>query len=337
MTAAGNRELAHRGAPAGAVWCPADDLGMLQIDGVDAGAFLHAQLSSDVVALRPGTRQWSAYNSPKGRVLANLHLWRKPQSPVAGRYGALLAADLADAVGKRLSMFVLRAKVALTDGTAKHRFFGVGGPRAAEAVAAAFGVAPAANATVEVAGVTTLLGLHDGRILVITTDTAAANAARLLALHATAGDANLWRWLDIRAGVPLVTAATSDQFVAQMINWDALDGISFTKGCFPGQEIIARTRYLGRLKERLFAFHGATLPPAAGARLYSPVFGDQPCGTVVNATAAAEGGTDLLAVVQIAAAETAVVALGAPAGPPLALRALPYSIPEATAPRGRIA
>jgi folate-binding protein YgfZ len=337
MTTASDRASTRREPNADAVWCPIDDLGMLQIDGADAGTFLHAQLASDVAALRPGTSQWSCYNSPKGRVLANLRLWHKPSSPVAGRYGALLAADLAEAMRKRLSLFVLRAKVAMTDGTAKHRFFGVSGERAAEAVAAAFGVAPPANATVEIAGTTTLVALPDGRIIVITTDAAAANASRLLAPHATEGDARLWRWLDIQAGVPLITAATSDHFVAQMINWDALSGISFTKGCYPGQEIIARTRYLGRLKERLFAFHGDTEVPAAGTRLYSPAFGDQPCGTVVNAIGAPQGGTDLLAVVQIAASEAAAVALGAPEGPQLALRALPYSIPEATAPRGRSA
>jgi len=112
--------------------------------------------------------------------------------------------------------------------------------------------------------------------------------------------------------------------------------VSFQKGCYPGQEVVARTRYLGRLKERMFALHADAPVPAAGTRLFSPVFADQPCGTVVAAAAASAGGSDLLAVVQLAAAGRPGLALGSPDGPPLAVRTLPYALPEPTAPRGRV-
>jgi folate-binding protein YgfZ len=148
-----------------------------------------------------------------------------------------------------------------------------------------------------------------------------------LARHARHGEGNAWRWHGIAAGVPLVTAATTDQFVAQALNWDALGGLDFRKGCYPGQEIVARTRYLGRLKERLFLFHVDAPAPAAGSRLYSPAFGEQACGTVVNAATAPDGGADLLAVVQLAAAESPGVALGAPDGPAPVPRPLPYALP----------
>jgi folate-binding Fe-S cluster repair protein YgfZ len=116
-----------------------------------------------------------------------------------------------------------------------------------------------------------------------------------------------------------------------------LGGIDFHKGCYTGQEIIARTQYLGRLKERALLFHTDATDVAAGERIYSPAFEGQPCGTVVNAAPAPGGGTDLLAVVQLAAAERGDARLQAPDGPLLAVLPLPYAIPEPTAPRGRIA
>jgi folate-binding protein YgfZ len=133
----------------------------------------------------------------------------------------------------------------------------------------------------------------------------------------------------------VITAATQDAFVAQTANWDILRGIDFQKGCYTGQEIIARTQYLGRLKERAFLFHATAdgIPP--GERLFSAAFGDQPCGTVVNAAAAPAGGCDLIAVLQLAAAESGDTRLGAPDGPMLAPLPLPYAIPAPTAPRGR--
>ena len=132
--------------------------------------------------------------------------------------------------------------------------------------------------------------------------------------------------------MPVVTTPTQDQFVAQMANWDLLGGVNFKKGCYPGQEIVARTQYLGRLKERLFAFHANATSIPAGARLYSTAFGDQACGTVVNAAPAPEGGCDLLAVVQLAAAESGDLHVNTLTGLALAGRALPYRFPTRTPP-----
>jgi tRNA-modifying protein YgfZ len=140
-----------------------------------------------------------------------------------------------------------------------------------------------------------------------------------------------WRWLGIRAGVPMIGAATQDLFVPQTANWDVLDGVNFHKGCYTGQEIIARTQYLGRLKERMHLFHAESPPPPPGARLYGAVFGDQACGTVVDAAPSPNGGTDLLAVVQLSALD-GPLRVGAPDGPVLAPRALPYALPPSTAP-----
>ncbi|MEO5766603.1 MAG: folate-binding protein [Casimicrobiaceae bacterium] len=317
--------------------CPLDDVGLLGFEGPDAGAFLQGQFSNDITGLAPGQGHWTSYNSPKGRVLANFWLWQAADGPASHAYRALVAADLAAAMQKRLSMFVLRARLRVDDRSAGLRFFGVAGAGAPAAIASAFGVAPPTGTTLEtVEPPATIVALPDGRHVVIAADEVADAVAGALAPHAASGDADRWRAFGVAAGVAWITATTSDQFVAQMINWDALSGVSFQKGCYPGQEVVARMRYLGKLKERLFALHADAAPPAPGTRLYSPVFAEQPCGTVVNAAPSAGGGADLLAVVQLAALEAPGLSLAAPGGAPLERRALPYALPDVVPPRGRI-
>jgi folate-binding protein YgfZ len=232
-------------------------------------------------------------------------------------------------------MYVLRSKVTLADVSAGTVRLGVGGPAARDAVRAALGSAPEPLA-VATAGPATVVGLPGPRYAVIAPDALAEALGHRLRESARAAPFAVWRWLTIRAGVPIVTAATQDAFVAQTANWDILGGIDFRKGCYTGQEIIARMQYLGRLKERAFLFHVDSPDAAPGARLFSATFGDQPCGTVVDAAAAPEGGCDLLAVLQLAAAESGDTRLGAPGGPVLASLPLPYAIPRAGEPRGRV-
>jgi folate-binding protein YgfZ len=315
----------------GAVACPLDEISGLRLEGPDAQAFLQGQLSSDVGALGAGAWQRSSYSSPKGRVLANLLAWR-PAEGAAGDLRALLAADLAATIARRLRMFVLRAKVTIRED--ESNFVGIAGPHAGEAVRAALGVSPASGRAIAFDG-GHVLGLSDDRVLV---DMAPGRRDHVLAAldrHATRADAAAWRYARIRAGVPLVTAATSDQFVPQALNWEVLGGVSFGKGCYPGQEIVARTQYLGRLKERLFAFRAPGEVPATGERLYAASFADQPCGTVIDAAPHPDGGTALLAVTQRSAAEGDTLHLGSLGGAALERLPLPYAVPEPVAPRGR--
>lgn len=306
------------------------DLGhcaVLAIEGADAAAFLQGQLSNDIKALTPEKCQYTSYNSPKGRMLANFVAWQAaPES-----FRLLLPAELADAVEQRLRRFVLRSSVTIADRTAEVGLVAVGGPAADTALRSALGVAPPVFG-VAIAGDATVIALPGPRFVVVAPAAGVDGCRERLARHARPAAFAVWRWLTIAAGVPVITAATQEQFVAQMLNWDVLGGVSFQKGCYPGQEIVARTRYLGRLKERLFALH-ADVAPAPGMRLFGRVFGDQPCGTVVNAAAAPEGGWALLAVVQIAATEARDLRLGAIDGPRLEQRALPYAIPVPVEPR----
>jgi folate-binding protein YgfZ len=169
----------------------------------------------------------------------------------------------------------------------------------------------------------------DGRYLVDARE-ASAGAVRAR-LRADEGDASLWDWLGVRAGVPQITRATQDLFVPQTANFDLVGGIHFRKGCYPGQEIVARMQYLGRLKERLFAFHVDGAPPPAGSRVYGQP-ANEAVGTVVNAAPSPTGGSDLLAVVSWNAVEADPLRVGGPDGPVMAPLDLPYAVPKPVAP-----
>jgi folate-binding protein YgfZ len=304
-------------------------LAALRVAGPDATSFLQGQVTSDVQALAPGSLQLSAWCSPKGRVLANFIVRRID----AEHLELLLPRLLLESVRKRLSMFVLRSKVAIDDAIGQTVRIGIGGPAALQCIAAV-GAAPALHRSATIDG-GTIAALSGSRFIgFVAPDEAPALWDRLTG--ARAAGFPCWRWLTIRAGVPMILPPTQDQFIPQMINLDALGAISFEKGCYAGQEIVARTRYLGRLKERLALGH-ADMVPAPGARLYAPAFGDQPCGTVINANAAPGGGGEFLFVAQVTAIAGGLLRLDAVDGPAVSLLPLPYALPEAAAPRGRIA
>ena len=314
------------------VFCTHTGWGVLRVTGADAVAYLHGQLSSDVESLRAGEGQYWSYNSPQGRMLANGALWRVPSGTPDDGFVMLLAADLVDAISKRLATFVLRSKVVIEDASERHALIGLGGAGCADAARDAFGVAPAPSTCVALGESATAFALPDRRIVIVASTAKAPIVQAALARHASVVDADGWRLLGIAAGVPWVGAATSELFVPQAVNWDLLGGVSFRKGCYPGQEIVARLQYLGRVKERLFAFRTDALDAAPGTRLYSPAFGsDQACATVVNAAADPAGGIALLAVVQLAAVAAGDLALGNAGGPRVTPIPLPYDLPAAAA------
>jgi tRNA-modifying protein YgfZ len=332
--------VASFGAPAAelaaardaAVVCDLSALSLLQVTGPDAAAFLQGQFTNDVAALGPGQAQYGAWCSPKGRMLANFVIRRSGEST----FELLLPESLSEAIAKRLRMFVLRSRVTVADISNDSVRLGVGGPGAGDAVGTVLGPAPAVGAVAS-SGDQLVVALPGPRyVITVAPDTAASCWERLTSVCRPAGF-TVWQWLTLCAGVPVITSPTSDLFVPQAANWDVLGGISFQKGCYAGQEIVARTQYLGRLKERLALAHLDGAPPAPGERLYSAAFGEQACGTIVNAAAAPAGGSDMLAVLQLAAAASGDVHLGAPGGAALRLVQLPYEVPAPAAPRGRIA
>jgi tRNA-modifying protein YgfZ len=252
------------------------DLGLLRIKGRDGALFLQGQLSNDMKHLTSERSVLGGYHNPQGRTIAVLHLLRTAPEEIL----ALLPRELAAGVAAKLARFILRAKVSIEDVSQSLRIDGLIGAQEAPP--------PAAAATVvRVAG-------ESSRWFCIQP---AVQEERVLS------DRQLWRRLDIAAGLPQVYAATSEEFVAQMLNLDALGAIAFDKGCYTGQEVIARAHYRGRVKRRMqrFKTHASQkLLPGSAGRL-----SDGRAFKVVDAVAAEDGSCEFLAVAAVSARDEA--------------------------------
>lgn len=314
---------AERAAAAeGTIVADLSQLGVIAFRGEDAATFLQGQLTNDVRSLHADSAQWNGYCSPKGRLLGNFLVWRQGED-----YCLQLSGDILAGVLKRLSMFILRAKVQGRDASDETVRLVVAGKQAEAAVRAAMGTVPdvAMRTLSGDAGQTIRVGA-DKFVLSVAPDRAAA-VWQTLRQSATPVGAPVWDWLRLNAGIPMIVAATQEQFVPQMVNLEVIGGVSFQKGCYPGQEIVARSQYLGKLKRRMFLAH-VDSAAAPGDSLYSADIEGQATGTVVNAAPAPTGGFDVLAVAQVESANSQTLHLKAADGAALRLKPLPYALPE---------
>lgn len=289
----------------------------IRAQGADVDSFLQGQLSNDIRELTPSRAQLSSYSNPKGRVLAVLTLLRVPEAVLLET-----EAELAPAILKRLRLYVLRAKLRLEIAAWTDAALGLSGPDAAALLERAELPVPAIVwGCAEARGIV-VLRRPDGpfpRYSLHGTSVALAEVWARLAQDARPVGTQAWRLLDLLAGLPAIHADTSEQHVAQMLNLDQLDGISFAKGCYPGQEIIARLHYLGSLKRRLFLGYaeGSAVIPRA-----TPVFaadaGPQPVGEVLESLPHPSRGLAVQLVLQIANRESPL-RIGTPDGPALVL------------------
>ncbi len=294
---------------------------MIHFSGADSGAFLHAQLSCDVESLQPGQARYGSYNSPKGRMLASFLLWRSNAGYVMD-----LPRALREPIRKRLAMYILRSRVTATDISDDHVLIGIFGVRAEAALKPLFDTIPAAPLTMTTDRNASLLRLDANRFLIMASPARAPELRDVLGKDAVPVTQTVWNWTDIRAGIPYITLATQEQFVPQMANLDLIGGVSFTKGCYPGQEIVARMHYLGKLKQRMYLANVATREaPQPGDKLYSADTGDQSSGMIVNAAPSPDGGHDVLAVIQIESARRGEVRWKSLDGPLLKFLELPYA------------
>jgi folate-binding protein YgfZ len=307
--------------------CELEDDGLIAFEGEDAIAFLHAQVTSDLAGLASPATQYGGYCSPKGRLLATFLLWRRAADGPAVLLQ--LPGELRESIQSRLAKYVLRSRVKVTDASLRYARFGVSGPGAREAVTAVAGRAPdRVHEVVSSDGVDVTRLPVERYGVVCPTEQRDAVRARLLQF-ATGEAPAYWQRLDIEAGIPVITPATQDEYVPQMVNLDLVGGVSYSKGCYPGQEIVARTHYLGKLKQRMYR---VTTPDVAvlapGDRLYSGAFGaDQASGAILYAAPAHGGSGDALAVIQTAAIRSGPLRLAAPDGPEVRLATLPYDVP----------
>ncbi len=311
----------------GLIFAELGHLGLLKFTGEDARRFLHAQLSCDVEALAPGQATYGSYNTAKGRMLASFLLWRDGSD-----FMMQLPRELCESIRKRLSMYILRSKVKAVEASDECILFGLSGARWEAVLNPSFKNIPGKPLTFVTDNGTSLLRLDRQRFEIIAPRARAYEVRAALSAHAAPVPASSWDWTNIRAGVPSITPATQEQFVPQMANLDLIGGVSFSKGCYPGQEIVARMHYRGRLKQRMYLAHIANAgPPQPGDKLYSADHGDQASGMIVNAAPSPAGGHDVLAVIQIDSASHGGVRWRSSDGPVLEFLDLPYKTEIATA------
>lgn len=305
--------------------CPLDDFSLIRVSGSDAFSFLNNQLTNDLEEVSEEVSQFSGYCSPKGRLYATLRVHLHD-----GDYCLLTAADNAVAVADRLRMFVLRADVTVE--TEAVNGLGLIGAAANRLLVDAGLPAPAAAMNIarhDGVRVVRRPGVCDRYEIYAPPEALRETLERNLGRNAASAPASVWRLYDVFSGIPNVHVQTRELFVPQMVNFDLIGGLSFTKGCYPGQEVVARTHYLGKLKRRMYRF---VLPEAAdeispGLAVYVPAYSsEQPSGEVVDACTLPDGTVHGLASLRIRGLEQGDLRLGAPDGAGARIAPLPYEV-----------
>jgi folate-binding protein YgfZ len=303
------------------------DQGLIAVNGDDAAKFLHTQLTNDVEHLSTTDVRFAGFCTPKGRLQASFLMWRD----VDAIYLQLPRAIQAP-LQKRLSMFVMRSKAKLIDATDALPFatvLGLGGAKAQAALGQIVPTLPTTPMTKTDGAFGTVLRLNDAfgapRYLWLTSNETAAAALAALGTTLSVGGSQAWQLATIHAGEPQVGAATQEQFVPQMINLELLGGVNFKKGCYPGQEIVARTKYLGKIKRRAALARIADAAARPGDEVFSLLEPSQPCGMVVNVAPNGIGGADALVEIKLAQMNEEV-RIGSADGAVVTFLPMPYSL-----------
>ncbi|WP_027995013.1 YgfZ/GcvT domain-containing protein [Simplicispira psychrophila] len=290
-------------------------LGVIRAEGDDAAKFLHGQLTQDFVLLGLQEARLAAFLSAKGRMQASFIGFKRSPTEIL----LICSRDLLAPTLKRLSMFVMRAKAKLSDASDEFALYGIAGNTL---LSIADSAQPAwVKADFYAASLVHLpSACGQPRALWVAPATQAAPVGPAL-------DPALWAWGEVHSGVATLSAPLVDAFVPQMLNYESVGGVSFKKGCYPGQEVVARSQFRGAIKRRTYLAH-APLALEVGTSVFAPDDLEQPCGTVLQAAAAPAGGWDALVALQISAAEAGALHVGAGDGPALTLGPLPYVLLE---------
>jgi len=305
------------------------DLGAVAASGADAAQFLNSQLTVDVTAIDAQRWQLGAYCSVKGRVMALFEMVRSEDG-----FLLLLPAERAGPLRTALARYVLRSKVRLQDAAGQWAVFGLTGAGIEAALQAAGLQCPEAPWTCRVLeGGARLARVpaspRSGSRLMLLVPAGAAPSWRQKLAAIAQVDPSVWWWSKIDAGLPDVFSATQERFVPQMLNLDVLGGVHFSKGCYPGQEVVARSQYLGKLRRRMARGHAEKA--SAADDLFGADSAGGPVGTVVMAASSPDGGVDLLLECPSELARGASLRIGEARSAPVSLGEVPYPMINPTA------
>lgn len=300
-------------------------LGLIGVGGTNAAAFLQGQLTNDIHNVSEARGQLSACCSPKGRVLACLLVFA-----LADSYFLQLPRELLDSILGRLRLFVLRSRVTLTRANDTLILIGLSGWNAHSKLQQTLGAVPKENDDIVQSSPFTVIRVRGERprYEILGPRGRMRELWTAVAEVACPAGPGAWSLLDIHSGVPTIVRDTAGAFLPQMLNWDALSGISFTKGCYTGQEIVARTQYLGEIKRRLYRarVEGIAVVRPAMPLVVANGQAARNVGQVVNAEPQPGDAWDLLAVIATEEAARETIQLHDDRGPALKLLPLPYAI-----------
>ena len=306
-----------------------EHLGVIRVTGADAASFLQGQLTSDVVLLGMNESRLAAFCSAKGRMQASFTIIKcAPLDATQATPDILMicSRDILAPTLKRLSMFVMRAKAKLTDVTAEFNIFGLTGN-------AITSIAPQAINTPATAIFNTsiVIALHpalgQSRAWCITPVGDAAPVGEVLSTE-------LWHWGEVHAGIATITLSIVEAFVPQMLNYESVGGVNFKKGCYPGQEVVARSQFRGTLKRRAYVVNidATDTQPIVSQEIFHDSDAEQPCGMVVqvakNSSTYPNGGYSAIVSMQISASAGGKLTLGSASGASITLLPLPYPLLE---------
>lgn len=292
---------------------PLNHLGIIRVEGEDAANFLQGQLTQDFGLLGLSEARLAAYCTPKGRMQASFVGFKRGHADIL----LVCSRDILASTQKRLSMFVLRAKAKLRDATGEFDLYGLAGSAVGQAAPGL--TAPWSRVDV---GTATAVALYpaDGQARALWVTPAGTGAPDGPAL-----EAEHWLWGEVRSGVATVTTPIVEAFVPQMLNYESVGGVSFKKGCYPGQEVVARSQFRGTLKRRAYLAH-AESAVHAGQEIFHESDTSQPCGLVAQSAAAPGGGWDAIVSIQISTADGGALKVGGPDGTPVSLQPAPYPL-----------
>lgn len=314
----GNVDFPHAAQAEDNIMVDLSHYGLLSLEGEDAVAFLQGQVTNDVKKLDGSHCHYSGYCSPKGRLLALFLAFARD-----GKLFLQLDRDLVEAIAKRLRMYVLRSKVVITDVSEAYVRLGIAGPQAPIALSACFASLPEAEYAMAQDQEISLIRLPDSlpRYEIICPLPQAETLWSSLSQHLTPASKVDWDLREIQAGIPEIAAGTQEAFVPQMVNLDLLGGINFKKGCYTGQEIVARTHYLGKVKRRThLAYIDSEVQPQAGDEILDA--NGSAAGLVVRSAPHSTGGQVILAELRLESVAASEVSWQ---GKPLRIAPLPYS------------
>ncbi|MFQ5470025.1 MAG: YgfZ/GcvT domain-containing protein [Gammaproteobacteria bacterium] len=302
--------------------------GLIAVQGQDAQSFLHSQFTNDMKRVDTATSQLSGYCNPKGRLLAIFRVYQ-----IDDGYILSLPMDMVESIISRLQKFILMARVRVHDASHTMAHIGLSGPQGDIKLKEITGATPERiNAVVQIEGLTIArIPGPSPRFEIFGSFDAVETLWSKLDVHAAPVGRDAWDLLDIQQGIPSIVMETSEMFVPQMVNLELIEGLSFKKGCYPGQEIVARMQYRGKTKRRMFRAHitqDSDYSPAPGTQIYAPDQTEQSIGNLVIARRSPDDGYNLLIVVAIEYATTKNLRFYGKDGPAITLKQLPYELPS---------